>query len=123
MIEQFHFLRPWWLLALLPLFALFWLLLKYRFDAASWRAVIDAKLVPFVLTASGEGQRRWPLGLLIIVATLGILALAGPTWEKLPQPVYQQRAALVILLDLSRSMNAADIKPSRLTHAQMNLLR
>ena len=118
MIEHFHFLRPWWLLALLPLFALSWLLLNHRFDAASWRAVIDAKLLPFVLTASGEGQRRWPHGLMIVAATLGILALAGPTWEKLPQPVYQQRASLVILLDLSRSMNAADVKPSRLARAR-----
>jgi len=52
------------------------------------------------------------------VALLAIIALAGPTWEKLPQSVYQKETALVIALDLSRSMDAADLKPSRLTRAR-----
>ena len=50
MIAEFHFLRPAWLLALLPLAGLVWLLLKYRFDIANWREVVDARLLPFVLT-------------------------------------------------------------------------
>lgn len=117
MIEQFHFLRPWWLLALLLLVALAWTLRNYRFDSSSWRAVIDPRLLPFLLSAddSGPGRRAWWLGL---AALLAIIALAGPTWEKLPQPVYNTQSALVIALDLSRSMDAADIKPSRLTRAR-----
>ena len=118
MIEQFHFLRPGWLLLLIPLTAVLWLLLLRRYDSGSWRAVIDERLRPFVLSDSGQKQREWTRWIPATVALLAIIALAGPTWERLPQPVYHKDSALVIALDLSRSMNAADIKPSRLTRAR-----
>ncbi|TNF90069.1 MAG: VWA domain-containing protein [Gammaproteobacteria bacterium] len=118
MIEQFHFLRPAWLLLLLPLGLLLWRLFHAAYDSGSWRSVIDARLLPFVLSGSGERRRGWMRWLLSLAALLAILALAGPTWEKLPQPVYQRDTALIIALDLSRSMNATDIKPSRLTRAR-----
>ncbi len=118
MIEQFHFLRPGWLLALMPWALLVWLLLKVRYDAASWRNIIDPRLLPFVLTVNNSGTRSWPEWMLALVAALSILAMAGPTWEKLPQPVYQSQASLVIALDLSRSMDAGDVKPSRLARAR-----
>ena len=118
MIEQFHFLRPWWLLALIPLMALLWSMIKHRFGSSSWRLVIDPKLLPFLLSSSEGGPRTWPRWLVGLVGLLSIMALAGPTWEKLPQPVFSTQAALVIALDLSRSMDATDIKPSRLTRAR-----
>jgi Ca-activated chloride channel family protein len=118
MIEQFHFLRPGWLLLLIPLAAVLWLLLLRRYDSGSWRAVIDERLRPFVLSASSQNQRQWTRWIPAVVALLAIIALAGPTWERLPQPVYHKDTALVIALDMSRSMNTADIKPSRLTRAR-----
>ena len=122
MIEQFHFLRPGWLLLLIPLLAGLWLLFKLlfksRYDSGNWRAVIDARLLPFVLS-DGRVRRRDPMRWIFAAAALlAIVALAGPTWEKLPQPVYHKQTALVIALDLSRSMNTSDIKPSRLTRAR-----
>ena len=118
MIEQFHLLRPWWLLLLIPLAGTLWLLLKSRYDSGSWRAVIDARLLPFLLSAGAQNTRGWSRWILSGVALLAIIALAGPTWEKLPQSVYHKETALVIALDLSRSMDAADLKPSRLTRAR-----
>jgi len=53
---------------------------------------------------------------------LAILALAGPSWEKLPQPLMQKQDGLVILLDLSYSMYAEDIQPSRLIRARQKIL-
>jgi Ca-activated chloride channel family protein len=117
-IEQFHLLRPWWLLLLIPLAGSMWLLLNKRNDSGSWRAVIDARLLPFVLSSGGQNLRGWGRWIFGCVALLTIIALAGPTWEKLPQPVYHKETALVIALDLSRSMDAADLKPSRLTRAR-----
>jgi len=117
-IEQFHLLRPWWLLLLIPLAGTVWLLLKNRYDSGSWRAVIDARLLPFVLSADGQNGRDWSRWVLGCAALLAIIALAGPTWERLPQSVYHKETALVIALDLSRSMDAADLKPSRLTRAR-----
>ncbi len=121
MIEQFHFLRPYWLLLLLPLAAWFWGLFRGRYDYGNWRAVIDERLLPHVLSGNdsdrGHGTRALPGA----AAVLAIIALAGPTWEKLPQPVYLKDTALVIMLDLSRSMDAADLKPSRLTRARLKI--
>ena len=118
MIEQFHFLRPAWLWLLIPLLGVTWLLLRRRQDSGNWRSVIDERLLPFVLSGGAVNRRdwlRWTPGLVALVA---IIALAGPTWEKLPQPVYYQQTALVIALDLSRSMDVADQKPSRLARAR-----
>jgi len=117
-IEQFHLLRPWWLLLLIPLAGTLWLLFKNRYDSGSWRAVIDARLLPFVLSSVSQDARGWSRWVLGSVALLAIIALAGPTWEKLPQSVYHKETALVIALDLSRSMNSADLKPSRLSRAR-----
>ena len=51
-----------------------------------------------------------------------MLFRSGPTWEKRPQPVFKDKSALVIALDLSSSMDAADIKPSRLTRARHKII-
>ena len=118
MIEHFHFLRPAWLLLLLPLAYVLWRLLHAGYDRGDWRTVIDERLMPFVLSGEDAGGRGWTRWILALTALMAILALAGPTWEKLPQPLYQKKSALVIALDLSRSMNATDIKPSRLSRAR-----
>ncbi len=118
MIDQFHLLRPAWLLLLVPLAMVLWLLVLRRFESGSWRGVIDERLLPFLLSGGERERRNWMLWIPAAVALLAIIALAGPTWEKLPQPVYYKETALVIALDMSRSMDATDIKPSRLARAR-----
>ena len=118
MIEQFHFLRPEWLLALPALAALLWYLKQRGLDSGNWAAVIDPVLMPHVVSRH-SGQRRDRLFWLFTgCAVLAIFALAGPTWEKQLQSVYRQPAALVVALDLSRSMDASDVRPSRLARAR-----
>ena len=119
--EHFHFLRPWWLLALLPLLVVVWLMLKKRLGSRDWETVVDPELLPHVLTAGHGGSRRWPALLTAVCGLLAIFALAGPAWDKLPQPVFSSRSALVIALDLSRSMDANDVDPSRLTRARYKI--
>lgn len=118
MIEQFHFLRPGWLLLLLPLFLILWMLFRAGYDSGSWRTLIDERLLPFVLSSGNQQRRGGMRWIFSLAALLAIVALAGPTWEKLPQPVFHKETALVIALDLSRSMNATDIRPSRLARAR-----
>lgn len=113
-MSEFHFLRPLALL-LLPLwFLLVWLYWRRGGEAGGWARVVDASLQPHVLTEGGTRRSRPGLILALLGGGLGIAALAGPSWERLPQPVFQDRSALVVVLDLSRSMQAQDIKPSRL---------
>ena len=118
MIEQFHFLRPAWLLALPLLGALLWWLRQRGVDSANWRSVVDPRLLPYVVSGVGGRRHGSLFWLLAIVAVLAIIALAGPTWEQRQQLLYRQPAALVVALDLSRSMDATDVRPSRLTRAR-----
>lgn len=121
--SEFHFIRPNWFWALAPLFVLLWLLWRQRLISRSWRAVVDARLLPHLLIGGGGVQRRvWPLFLVAVSGLLAIVALAGPTWQKLEQPVFRQESGLVVLLDLSRSMDAADVRPSRLERARLKLV-
>lgn len=121
MITTFHFMRPVWFYALLPLIILLWLMWRKRLASRSWQNVIDPRLLPHLLIGESAKQRPWMLLLLALGGALAILALAGPAWKKLEVPVFRQPSALVVLLDLSRSMDATDIKPSRLLRAQMKL--
>jgi len=122
-MAEFHFLRPLWLLAL-P-FALWaaWRLSTGGVGADGWRAVVDRVLQPYVLsTTAVSGRYRWLLVSALAVAVLAALALAGPAWDRLPVPAYRSDESLVVALDLSRSMDAGDVEPSRLARARLKLL-
>ena len=117
-----HLLRPWWLLALLPCAWLYWRLRRLDRGHRGWQQVIDADLLPHLLGAEDKEGRRLPLWMLACWWLLLVLALAGPSWEKIPQPVFSKRDALVVLLDLSPSMGAEDVAPSRWQRGQRKLL-
>jgi Ca-activated chloride channel family protein len=123
-LDDFHFLRPLWLAALLLLPLVVVLLGRTGRGEGAWDRVVAPALRPYVLDAPGKegGRARWPRWLLLVGAALAVLALAGPAWRQLPQPVFRTQAALVVALDLSRSMDAADLKPSRLARARLKLL-
>lgn len=122
MIEHFHFLRPLWLLMLLPMAWVLWHYWRRQERGGVWQNVCDSHLLPHLLIGSGTRASRIPLVLMALAGLLSVLALAGPTWSKLPQPVYHNSAATVVLLNLSESMNAPDVTPSRLERAKLKLL-
>ncbi len=121
-LDALYFVRPWWFAALIPLAGLLWLLLRGRFSSGSWEAVCDAHLLPSMLLGRmmhvGRRSFLWLTGL---AGVLAITALAGPAWERLPQPVMRDDSALVVVFDLSLSMSAVDIKPNRLVRARYKI--
>ncbi len=122
MLADFHWLRPEWLLAI-PLVVLVAVVFaRGRLSSGNWRDVIDPVLMPYVLSrAPGRGiDHRW--WLLALGGALAVLALAGPAWQRIEQPVFRAEQALVVALDLSRSMDAEDILPSRLARARLKIL-
>lgn len=112
-----HWIRPhWlWLLLALPLLGLWWRSLQRQRNV--WRDVVDPHLLSYLLDAAPERTRRgdW---VALLGAALAICALAGPSWQKAAQPVWQARAPLVIALDLSTATSATDLPPSRLLQAR-----
>ncbi|NOQ62939.1 MAG: VWA domain-containing protein [Methyloprofundus sp.] len=119
--SEFHLIRPYWLLAFLPLIAYVFLHIKHKLRQGNWASVCDPELLPFILEEKQQQQSRLPLLASTLASILCIIALAGPTWERIPTPVFRNASALVIALDLSRSMDAADIKPSRLARARFKI--
>jgi len=118
MISDFHFLRPYWFIAIIPIALLLWRYWHRHFKSQNWQAVCDKALLPYILIDSHQQRKKWPLFALTLSSLLTITALAGPVWQQLEQPVFREQSALVIILDLSRSMDASDIKPSRLIRAR-----
>ncbi len=117
MLAHFYFTRPFWFLALLPVIFLLWWQLTVRREEV-WQKVCDPHLLPHLLVNVKPRQKYVALVLLGLGWLLTILALAGPTWSKSPQSLYRSQLATVLILDLSRSMDAQDISPSRLSRAR-----
>lgn len=120
-LADFHFIRLYWLLAILPTIVIAFLLWRNKLSRGNWTACCDAELLPFLLEEKAANHSRLWLMIGIISTLLVIVALAGPTWQRLPSPAFRNEAALVIALNLSPSMDAADIKPSRLTIARYKI--
>jgi Ca-activated chloride channel family protein len=117
-VTEFHLLRPWWLLALPFAALLVWAWWRSAPAATAWRAVVDPWLLPHLLNQDEKTHRSRPFVLILSGLMLAILALAGPSWNKIELPLYRTLAARVIVLDLSLSMRAADYQPSRLQLAR-----
>ena len=117
-LSQFHFIRPEWFLALIPLALLFFVVRHWRQRQSGWQSVVSSHLYQYMTEGKpGKGQRP-PFWLLALGWLIAVTALAGPTWERLPQPVYQLNTGHVLVLDMSLSMRATDVTPDRLTRAK-----
>jgi len=117
-----HFIRPLWLAAM-PLAVILPLLWRHlRRPSGDWSKVCDAHLLRWLSVGDAAAKPPrfgpWLAGLVWLVAAI---ALAGPSWEKLPDSSYTARDARVLVLDLSLSMLAEDLKPNRLTQARFRL--
>ncbi len=125
MLADFHFLRPEWLLAV-PVVAIILILFYHRSrQSIGWEKVCDPALLNFQLTRTREvvgSASRLLIWLVPLMFLITIIALAGPSWQKKDQPIFQKDSALVIVLDLSLSMNARDVKPSRLERAKLKII-
>ncbi|HET6431582.1 VWA domain-containing protein [Dyella sp.] len=116
-VHAFHFLRPWWLLALCALPLALWSLSRADRGVRELARVVDAELLPHLL--SGKAASRGASGVLLGLGwLLAALALAGPTWSRQPQPLYAERAAQVVAVSMSQRMLARDLAPSRLDRAR-----
>ena len=124
-LNNFHFIRPLWLLAIFALFLIIWLMKKHRFYQSPWQQFLPNHLSRILVekSSSNNGNNKAISNQIFlikpfIIGLLTIIALAGPAWEKLPQPVYQTERGSVLIMDMSYSMYSTDVKPNRLTRSR-----
>lgn len=119
---DFHFIRPLWLWALLPVVLWFVWLWRQKQAGSVWAKVCDPLLAHRFVSYQAGKQDKLPLWLLLTGWIISVLALAGPSWQRIHTPVFEPQDALVIVLDLSISMNAQDMPPSRLQRARRKIM-
>ena len=121
LFSEFHFLRPLWLIAI-PLF--WWMvfrLLSKWWHKGEWDKEVEPHLLEFLATSPLQQKRRLLPWAMCFAGTLLLLSLSGPVWQKKSQPLLKKTQARVLVLDLSYSMLAADIKPTRIERARYKL--
>jgi Ca-activated chloride channel family protein len=121
-LADFHFLRPYWLLTLIPLAVFLYAYYRRRLKQGAWSEVCDSQLLEWLLVDKPGKRHSYTLSWMTLGGTLAVLSLAGPSWERLPIPVFRNQSALVIVLDLSESMYANDLKPNRIAHARFKII-
>jgi len=119
---NFHFLRPEWFYALIPALLLTMVLWYRQSHHSNWEKAIDPHLLGHILDNTDHAVSRSPLTLLFIAWVIAVTALAGPVWRQTPQPVHEREDALVVIFDLTRSMQSTDVKPDRLVRAKRKLI-
>lgn len=119
----FNFLRPAWLLALIPMLVLLWQLWRQQTQQSGWKSLLPQAYQPYLLNDNTQVRQSTPWGLigLALIWLLSVIALAGPNWHSKAVPAQPTQSASIILLDLSLSMYADDISPNRITRAQFKI--
>ncbi|EHK70995.1 hypothetical protein PPL19_09912 [Pseudomonas psychrotolerans L19] len=114
-------LRPWWLLALVPVALVIGSLRRRRHRHGRWQALLPPALQPWLL--SDSDRQRSPLGLVLLglAGVLACLALAGPSWQQGEAQNFRRNDPLVVVLALTPDLLATDVTPNRLLAVQRKL--
>lgn len=116
---MFHFLRPYFLLGLIPTCLLMWLVWKQRFSSGAWSSVCDPALLEALIKQQKLRQsHKLPLWLLLFSLCFLWIAAAGPAWKKMPVPLFLESVPKMVVLDISKSMLAGDVLPDRMQRAK-----
>lgn len=116
-----HWLRPWWLL-LLPLLGwLLWQLWHRQKRAGRWQVILPPAFHATLLSGGSGRESKSPWVVLGIAWLLAVLALLGPSWQRVEQLSQKPSDPLVVLLELTSEMLATDSPPNRLEQARRKL--
>ena len=121
-MQHFHFLRPYWLLAFISIVYIIRAFSLRDDSLAQWRSLMSAQILSH-LTVSGNNN-NWlsPQKMSLILAIPLCIVLMGPTWQQQPSPFSENNAALIIALDVSKTMEQGDVQPSRLLRAKQKII-
>lgn len=120
-LEHFHFLRPAWALVIIPSLVITWIQNRRQASRDMFGGIIAPHLLEHLRLERFESRWLNPVNFTRLISVLLLLVMMGPTWRQQPSPLSQDEAALVILLDVSASMQQTDVQPSRLQRAKQKI--
>jgi len=121
LITNFHFLRPLWLLIIIPALILIVLLIKQKNKEGQWHQIFPAHLASLLIETKSVVHKKKSMTVLILASVIIAISLAGPTWQRVEQPLFKINKAQIVIMDMSLSMYATDILPNRVTRAKFKL--
>ena len=119
--ESFQFLRPGWLVLIIPGCWLVFRLHQRWKQRTDWSGVVEPHLLELLLVEARGIRRTWIPWMLSLMLILVLTAMAGPVLEKRSVPVLKKNLAKVLVLDVSHSMLAEDLRPNRIERAKFKL--
>ncbi|BCJ63155.1 VWA domain-containing protein [Polymorphospora rubra] len=111
-----RFLQPWWLLALLPVLAVAGVYVWRQFRRRSYAVRFTNVDLLRTLAPKGLGWRRHAAAGAFLLSLVALAtAMARPSVDT-EEPL--ERATIMLAIDVSLSMEAGDVQPSRIEAAQ-----
>ena len=117
-----EWLRPLWLLAVPVLAWLLWRLWHRERQSGRWQLLLPAAFHQALLKGGSGRSSKLPWLALGLAWLLAVLALLGPSWQRVEQSNQKPADPLVVLLELTPQMLATDGRPNRLEQARRKLL-
>lgn len=122
-LEAFRWIRPLWLLAIPLVAALWWLIRRRdRLQQMSWALRLAPHLLEALTVNRAARRGVRPVDLVALGMIFATLAAAGPAWQRVPNPFFAETAPLVVAMEVSDTMLANDVLPSRLERARLKVL-
>lgn len=119
--QHFHFLRPQFALLLIPWVALLLFQRRQKNATDMFGGIIAPHLLEHLRVQRIRTSWFNPRSVTTVFSLLALVVLMGPSWRQQPSPLHEDEAALIILLDLSSSMEQRDVQPSRLQRAKQKV--
>lgn len=120
-IDNFHFLRPIWLVVIPLAILLHWRLRRGLSASVQWKTIIAPHLLQHLAVRGHQAKNIRPYQLMTIALILASIAVAGPAWQREITPFTRDQAPLIIVLQLTPSMLSIDQAPTRLERAKQKI--
>jgi Ca-activated chloride channel family protein len=121
-MQHFHFLRPYWLLAFIIIVYIIRAFSLRDDSLAQWRSLMSPQVLSHLTVDGNNNNWLSPQKMSLILAIPLCIVLMGPTWQQQPSPFSENNAALIIALDVSKTMEQSDVQPSRLLRAKQKII-
>lgn len=121
-LQAFHLLRPMWALCF-PVILLAWWKIRRRHESHDAEPTGIAQHLADAMTLEQSGSERWrPVDTTAWSLALLVFAACGPSWSRASNPFQSETAPMVVVLEVTPSMESPDLQPSRLDRARFKVI-